>query len=114
MKVADYRKIEPKAYADPAAAGVTMRIGVGPDDGAPNFVLRVFTLAPGGHSPRHTHPYEHEVFVHEGQGELFHEGKTYPLGPGTVAYVPAGSLHQFLNAGPGPLVFVCVIPRQDR
>jgi quercetin dioxygenase-like cupin family protein len=114
MKVADYKEIEPKAYADPAASGVTMRVAIGPDDGAPHFVMRVFTLAPGGHSPRHTHPYEHEVFFHEGHGELFHEGKTYPVGPGFVAYVPAGSLHQFVNTGPGPLVFVCVVPRQDR
>ena len=57
---------------------------------------------------------EHEVFVHSGNGELFHEGKTFPIGPGNVAYVPAGSLHQFADTGSSPLVFVSVVPRRDR
>jgi quercetin dioxygenase-like cupin family protein len=114
MKIAPYKDIGPKPMDDPAASGVTMRVAIGPDDGAPNFVLRVFTVEPGGHSPRHEHPYEHEVFVHEGSGEVFHEGETHPLAPGSIAYIPAGSLHQFRNTGSAPLVFVCVIPRQDR
>ena len=114
MKAVPYESLEPKAVEDPAASKVTMRIAVGPDDGAPHFVMRVFTVEPGGHSPRHQHPFEHEVFVHSGNGELFHEGKTFPIGPGHVAYVPAGSLHQFANTGSSPLVFVCVVPRRDR
>ena len=96
------------------AKDVKVRVLFGPADNAPTFAMRVFELAPAGHTPFHTHPFEHEVFFHEGQGELFHEGKTYPVGPGHVAYVPAGSLHQFVNTGPGPLVFVCVIPRPER
>jgi oxalate decarboxylase/phosphoglucose isomerase-like protein (cupin superfamily) len=39
---------------------------------------------------------------------------TFPIGPGHVAYVPAGSLHQFANTDSSPLVFVCVVPRRDR
>lgn len=46
--------------------------------------------------------------------ELFHEDQTHSVGPGHVAYVPAGSLHQFVNTGTSPLTFVCVILRQDR
>ena len=114
MKVAPYEDLESKPVEDPAASGVTMRIAVGPEDGAPNFVMRVFTVEPGGHTPRHEHPFEHEVFFYEGKGEMFHEGKTFPVGPGYVAYIPAGSLHQFVNTGNDPLVFVCVVPRQDR
>ncbi len=113
MKIMPYADIESKPVDDPAASGVTMRIAVGPHDGAPHFVMRVFTVEPGGHSPRHSHPYEHEVFVHKGNGEVFHEGEAFPVGPGSVAYVPAGSLHQFVNTGRDPLVFVCVVPRQN-
>jgi mannose-6-phosphate isomerase-like protein (cupin superfamily) len=53
------------------------------------------------------------VFVYAGAGEVFHEGETFPVGPGHVAYIPAGTLHQFVNTGRDPLVFVCVVPRQD-
>jgi quercetin dioxygenase-like cupin family protein len=114
MKIAPYEDLESRPIDDPAASGVTMRIAVGPDDGAPNFVMRVFTVGPGGHTPRHSHPFEHEVFFVAGTGEMFHEGETFPFGPGYVAYVPAGTLHQFVNTGPDPLVFVCVVPRPDR
>jgi len=114
MKITPYKDLASKPADDPAASKVAMRIAIGPDDGAPNFVMRVFTVEPGGHSPRHSHPFEHEVFVHSGSGELFHEGNTYPIGPGHVAYVPPDHLHQFLNTGWEPLVFVCVIPRRDR
>lgn len=114
MKNVPYRDIEPRPVEDPAAKGATMRVAIGPDDGAPNFVMRVFTVEPGGHSPRHTHPYEHEVFFHAGQGELFCEGETRPIGPGHAAFVPPDALHQFRNTGPEPLVFVCVVPRRDK
>jgi len=114
MKIMHYQDIESKPIEDPAASGATMRVAVGPDDGAPNFVMRVVTFEPGGHSPKHSHPYEHEVFVYAGNGEVFHEGETFQIGPGHVAYIPAGMLHQFVNTGAKPLVFVCVIPRQDR
>lgn len=114
MKIMPYRDIEARPVEDPAAQGATMRVAIGPDDGAPHFVMRVFTLEPGGHSPRHSHSYEHEVFFHAGRGELFCEGTTRPVGPGSVAYVPPGAFHQFLNGGTEPLVFVCVVPRPDR
>jgi len=114
MKIKPYRDIEARPVEDPAAKGATMRVAIGPDDGAPNFMMRVFTLEPGGHSPRHSHPYEHEVFFHAGGGELFCEGESRAVGPGHVAYVPPGALHQFRNTGPEPLVFVCVIPRPDK
>jgi len=114
MKNLPYEEIEARPVEDPAAKGATMRVAIGPDDGAPNFVMRVFTVEPGGHSPRHSHPYEHEVFFHAGRGELFCEGETRPVGPGHVVYVPPDSLHQFRNTGPDPLVFVCVVPRPDK
>jgi quercetin dioxygenase-like cupin family protein len=114
MKIAPYQDIQAQPVKDTAASGVTMHVAIGPDDGAPNFVLRVFTVEPGGHSPRHTHPYEHEAFIHAGRGEVFCEGAAYAVGPGHVAYIPPGALHQFRNTGREPLVFVCVIPRPDR
>ena len=113
MKNVPYTEIPGKPADDPAASGVTMRIVIGPKDGAPHFVMRVFTVEPGGHTPRHRHSFEHEVFVHEGHGEAFYEEKTSPMGPGHIIYVPPDALHQFVNTGKEPLVFVCVVPRVD-
>ena len=50
------------------AAGCKVRWLVGEADAAPNFAMRQFELEPGGHTPRHFHPYEHEIFVLEGEG----------------------------------------------
>ena len=35
----------------------------------PNFVMREFTIAPGGHTPHHTHPWEHHTYILAGKGK---------------------------------------------
>jgi len=91
--------------------GATKQLLIGPQDGAPTFAVRLFTLAPGGHTPHHKHPFEHGVFVVEGQGELAAQGRVHPLNPHTVAHVAPGEEHQFRNTGQGPFRFLCVVPR---
>ena len=89
---------------------VAMRLMVGRADGAPTFALRHFTVAPGGHTPRHSHDYEHEVFVVEGAGRIEQDGEMHDLRPGDVAFVKPNALHQFVNTGDGPFKFLCVVP----
>jgi quercetin dioxygenase-like cupin family protein len=93
------------------AAGVRMGILLGPDDGAPNFVLRKFVLEPGGRTPFHTHAWEHEIYVLKGIGEARHAGGTVPMSPGTVILAEPGEWHSFSNTGEGSLEFLCVVPR---
>ena len=38
----------------------------------------------------HTHSYEHEVFVIEGQGVFVYEGKEYPFNSDYAIFVPGG------------------------
>ena len=47
---------------------VTMQVMVGRADGAPNFASRHFVVQPGGHTRHHSHDYEHEVYIIEGEG----------------------------------------------
>ena len=49
------------------AAGCRVRWLIGEGDNAPNFAMRKFEVAPGGHTPRHFHDYEHEVYVLAGK-----------------------------------------------
>lgn len=95
--------------------GVQMAVMVGREDGAPNFALRQFIVEPGGHSPCHSHDYEHEVFIVEGGGTVLINGKEQPIKAGDVIYVPADHLHQFKAAlpgpaGPGGMKFLCLVP----
>lgn len=95
--------------AMPGVQGVTMAVMVGREHGAPNFSLRQFKVEAGGHSPRHSHDYEHEVFVVGGGGTVLLEGRENPIRSGDVVYVPADQEHQF-RAGPEGLRFLCLVP----
>ena len=89
--------------------GAQMAVMVGRADGAPNFALRQFKVAGGGHPPRHSHDYEHEVFVVEGSGTVLLNGAEKPVRAGDVVYVPASHEHQFKAGAPG-LRFLCLVP----
>ncbi len=80
------------------------------DMGAPNFAMRVFEVGPAGFSPLHKHPWEHEVFILEGEGQLFDGETTNSLKPGDVVFVHPDEMHQFKNSGDKILKFICLIP----
>jgi len=99
----------------PGASGVTMRLMVGRDDGAPNFAMRLFEVEPGGHTPHHSHNYEHEIMIIQGQADVAcgpDGGQTKPASCGDVLYIPANQPHQFRNPGTGVLKFMCLVPTQ--
>jgi quercetin dioxygenase-like cupin family protein len=90
--------------------GASMAVMVGREHGAPNFALRQFRIEPGGHTPRHSHDYEHEVFVVEGAGEVLLEGEFRAIRAGDVVYVPADEEHQFRAGSDEALRFLCLVP----
>ncbi len=101
----------PRIYDDaPAVRGVKKRVLIGPRQGAPRFVMRHFTLAPGGYSPEHVHPWEHEVYVLSGKGRVRMSDGAAELGAEDFAFVPPMEKHQFLNASDEPFEFICVVP----
>ncbi len=89
---------------------ITMRLMVGRDDGAPTFALRHFTVAAGGHSPRHEHNYEHEVYIISGTGTAESAGTLHDVRSGDVVFVEPNTVHQFVNTGAAPFVFLCLVP----
>lgn len=92
--------------------GVAKQLVLGSADGAPNFSFRVFTLAPGGHTPCHDHDLEHLNYVLSGEGCLVDgEGTERPLTQGDFAMVVPGETHQFRNTGAAPFVFLCAVPK---
>jgi quercetin dioxygenase-like cupin family protein len=110
MKVTHTEQVERKAVQMEGASGCQVRWLVGEPDGAPNFAMRQFEVAPGGYTPKHFHPYEHEVFILEGRGEVLDGDTPRPLQAGDVVYVAPNDVHQFRNTGPGPLKFLCLVP----
>ena len=89
---------------------VRMRLLVGREDGAPTFAMRHFTVEPGGHTPRHQHNYEHEVYVLEGTARVEEDGTHHEIKAGDAIYVKPNVMHQFVNTGETPFTFLCLVP----
>jgi quercetin dioxygenase-like cupin family protein len=98
--------------AEQAMEGVTMRVVIGPDEGAPFFNMRVFEVQPGHSTPHHSHWWEHEIFVLSGQGVIKAEGGEQAVGHGSTAFVPGGEMHQLQNTGDEVLRFICLVPQE--
>lgn len=110
MKVIHYSEAETKVFDRDPAKGVTGRVVIGKADGAANFCMRVFELSPGGHTPKHEHAWEHEIFVHAGSGAVWGDGQWVDIEPGKVIFIRGNEKHQLKNTGTQPLTFVCLIP----
>lgn len=110
MKIQNTVEVPARPVSMEGARGCTVRWLLSAADGAPNFAMRHFEVAPGGWTPRHHHPYEHEVFVLEGEGQVWQGDTPHPLRPGDVVLVAPNEVHQFCNTGTKPLKFLCLIP----
>lgn len=108
--VRHYSEIPATRFDGEKVRNVAGRVAIGKADGAPSFCMRVFEIGEGGYTPRHAHPWEHEIFVHAGRGEVLCDGNANAVQAGSVVFVPPNAEHQVRNAGPQPLVFVCVVP----
>ncbi len=110
MKLITYTDVKATHFDNGPARAVAARVVIGQADGARHFCMRVFEIAPGGHTPRHAHDWEHEMFVHAGRGEVFGNGQWQKMQAGNVIFIPANEEHQMKNIGPEPLTVVCLIP----
>ena len=107
------RRCDPAQAQDVTMDGVTgvaMQMLVGRDDAAPNFAMRHFVVQPGGHTPQHSHPWEHEVFVVEGQLCVECNDEQHVISAGDAIFVPSDSMHQFTNESNQPARFLCLVP----
>ncbi|MBM4295240.1 MAG: cupin domain-containing protein [Deltaproteobacteria bacterium] len=110
MKIISYTQAGATRFDSDLARGIAARVVIGKNDGAPNFSMRVFEIAPGGHTPRHAHDWEHEMFVHAGAGEVYGNGRWQPMTAGNVLFIPAHEEHQMRNTGNELLIVVCLVP----
>ena len=110
MKIEKASNITKSPVEHEGASGVEIRWLISKEDGAENFAMRMFELQPGGHTPLHTHPHEHEVFILDGKGVFHCEGKDYEFGSEHVIFVPGQTEHNFKNTGDSTLRFLCLVP----
>jgi quercetin dioxygenase-like cupin family protein len=110
MKLINYKSVPPTHFDNEVAEGVAGRVVAGKADGVNNFCMRIFEIAPQGFTPKHAHPWEHEMFVHSGNGEIYGNGQWNLIGPGNVIFMPADEEHQVRNTGQELLILACLVP----
>jgi quercetin dioxygenase-like cupin family protein len=113
MKIISLSDVEKNEVHMEGAVGASKQLPLGSADGAPVYAYRVFTVAPGGHTPFHNHPYEHMNYVIEGEGALVNEkGEETPLKAGDFALVNPDDKHLYRNKGDQPFKMICGVPKE--
>ena len=110
MNVTHHTDIEAKTVEMAGAHETKVRWLISQATGAANFAMRMFEIAPGGHTPRHQHDYEHEIYVLEGEGTVVDGNQQHPLTAGDVIYVNPHDVHQFRNNGTQVMKMLCLVP----
>ena len=113
MKITSLEQLPSTPMQMEGANGVAKQVPVGKEDGAPNFSFRVFTVAPGGNTPYHTHETEHLNYIIAGEGVLVDEaGNRHPVKSGDFGFVKPHEKHQYCNTSKTEdLKFICAVPK---
>jgi quercetin dioxygenase-like cupin family protein len=112
MLVKGKKDVTSVPVTDAGAQKARIAVLIGPEDGAPNFMMRRIELAPGGCTPHHSHPWEHVVYVLKGEGFLTGEAGELKLKSGDSVFVKPDEVHQFRAREDSQLTFLCSIPRR--
>lgn len=110
MKVVHYTEIPPIEMNNDIVKNVAGRVLLGSEDGTPNFCMRRFDLGPGGYAPRHSHDWEHEIYVLEGRGQVLIHDTVHDIKAGSAVLVPPNAEHQVKNASDANFAFLCLVP----
>ncbi len=110
MYKVNIRDLTPAAVTTEGAEKVEIQWLLHEAKGAPNFAMRRFIIAPGGHTPYHEHDWEHEVYTLTGRGIMNTDEGSQAIRAGDAILVPAGANHNFENTGTEPLEFLCLVP----
>ena len=97
---------------DAGEPGVKIRWLIKQDEGAPNFAMRYFELEPRAKSPHHSHDWEHEVFILDGECSVFCDGQEKVVSGNYVIFIPPNVVHHFENIGESTLRFLCLVPHK--
>lgn len=114
MKITRLDSVDKKTMSMEGAKNVLKQVPVSKEDGSPLMSVRVFTIEPGGHTPYHTHNFEHVNYIIEGAGALVTEsGEERPVKQGDFALVLPGEKHQYKNlSSDKPFVMICAVPKE--
>ena len=113
MKIKKKKDINHRIMNDGEAKGIKFFPAITAKDGAPNFAMRLFDISPKGHTPKHAHNWEHEVYIISGNGFILKGENKIPVEKEDFILVPADELHQFMASDDG-MSMICVVPNEGQ
>jgi quercetin dioxygenase-like cupin family protein len=95
------------------AEGTEKAVVLDESDGAPNFRMRRYRLAPGAEVPKHTNGVEHEVHTVTGEYVVGLDEEEHRVSAGDSLLIPPGTVHWFRNESDAESEFICLVPNGD-
>ncbi len=110
MSIKHIKDIQKDVVKSGANAYMQMLIS---SDEAPNFIMRKFTIEPGGEIPLHTNIVEHEQYVLGGRALIKLGNKEYKVKKGDIVFIPANVEHSYKTIGSKAFEFLCIVPKKQ-
>ena len=112
MPIRKYDELETTRVKMEGAVNVVKKVPIGKKEGWDGYTLRTFTIEPGGHTPEHSHDWEHVNYVIKGKGRLMIDGREQDIHERDFAFVPPNVQHQFSNPFDEAFEFICIVPNR--
>lgn len=114
MKIINLESIVKTEVTMEGALKVKKQLPISSQDGSPTFSFRVFTIEPNGHTPYHTHAFEHLNYIIEGEGVVvMSTGEKKHIKKGDFVLILPGEKHQYKNTSDSsPFVMICAVPKE--
>ena len=78
-----------------------------------NTLLCVVSKWPPEVIPNHSHKWEHEAFILNGECLVVCGDQRKKVSPGYVVFIPPNVMHHFRNEGTEVLRFLCLVPHHE-
>jgi quercetin dioxygenase-like cupin family protein len=109
MIVRSLDSVRPQHLTGSGFSRVVLKILSGPRDGCNKFTTRLFTIQPGGHTPRDSAASERVFYVLSGTGECVDvDGFAREIVPGDSIVVPPWEMFHLQNRSSGDLSVLLV------
>ena len=114
MKHFDYTEIDEKKVDAFGSTGTSIRVFISEEE-APNFIMRRFEIKPLGQIGVHSHDWEHEIFILQGNVVLINDkGDRESVSSGEFVFIPPNEPHGYINEGNETVAFICMVPKQTK
>lgn len=113
MIIKKKKDFNPIKKEDHESSGIKFYPMLTAKDGTPTFAMRLFEINPDGHTPKHSHDWEHEVYIISGGGFVLKDDMKIKIEKDDFIFVEPSELHQF-QAGKNGLSIICVVPNRGQ